>query len=77
MESVIMLNKDNNFVNFHVIAMADIAIEIPGIEKNSLIDMVQRDTLIADGRAAMKAQIQDLIQMVDHFECNDEHTQWA
>lgn len=72
-----MLNKDNNFVNYHVIVMADIATEIPGIEKTSLINIVQRDTLIADGKAAMKAQIQDLIQMVDHFECNDEHAQWA
>lgn len=54
------------------LSKADIAIEIPGIEKTSLIDMQQRDTLIGYGRAAMKAKIQDLIGMVDDFECTDE-----
>ena len=56
----------------HSLSMADIAVEIPGIEKTSLIDMTQRDTFIANGKAAMKAQIQDLIRMVDNFEGNDE-----
>ena len=54
------------------LSMADIAIEIPGIEKTSLMDMEQRDTLIAHGKAAMKAQLMDLIQKVENFEPRDE-----
>ena len=54
------------------LSKVDIAIEIPGIEKTSLIDMQQRDTLIGYGKTAMKAKIQDLIGMVDDFECTDE-----
>jgi hypothetical protein len=52
--------------------MADIAIEIPGIEKTSLMDMEQRDTLIAHGKAAMKARLMDLIRRVENFERRDE-----
>jgi NTE family protein len=54
------------------LSMADIAIEIPGIEKTSLIDMEQRDTFIAHGKAAMKARLEDLIGRVDNFERKDE-----
>jgi len=54
------------------LSMADIAIEIPGIEKTSLMDMEQRDTLIAHGKAAMKAQLMDLIRRVENFERRDE-----
>jgi NTE family protein len=52
----------------HSLSMADIAIEIPGIEKTSLMDMGQREALIADGKAAMKAQIEDLTRKVENFE---------
>jgi NTE family protein len=55
------------------LSLADIAVEMPGIEKTSLIDMAQRDTLIAHGKAAMNAHIEDLIQLVDNFECADDH----
>ena len=50
------------------LSMADIVIEIPGIEKTSLVDMGQRDTLIAHGKAAMKAKMKDLIRKVENFE---------
>ena len=56
----------------HSLSMADIAIEIPGIEKTSLVDMEQRDTLIAHGKAAMKARLEDLIQRVENSERRDE-----
>jgi len=48
------------------LSMADIAVEIPGIEKTSLMDMEQRDTLIAQGKAAMKARLDDLKRKVDN-----------
>jgi len=51
----------------HSLSMADITIEIPGIEKTSLMDMKQRDTLIVQGKAAMKARLADLIHMVERF----------
>jgi NTE family protein len=54
------------------LSMADIAIEIPGIEKTSLMDMEQADTLIAHGKAAMKARLMDLIRRVENFERKDE-----
>ena len=54
------------------LSMADIVIEIPGIEKTSLMDMGQRDTLIAQGKTAMKAQLMDLIRKVENFESRDE-----
>ena len=54
------------------LSMADIAIEIPGIEKTSLMDMGQRDILIARGKEAMKAQLNDLIRKVENFELRDE-----
>ena len=57
----------------HSLSMADIAIEIPGIEKTNLMDMEQRDTLIAQGKAAMKARLGDLIRRVEKSECKDEH----
>lgn len=50
------------------LSMADIVIEVPGIEKTSLMDMGQKDTLTANGKAAMKAQIKDLIRKVENFE---------
>lgn len=50
------------------LSMADITIEIPGIEKTSLMDMEQRDTLIGQGKAAMKARLKDLMRMVENFE---------
>jgi NTE family protein len=56
------------------LSMADIVIEIPGIEKTSLMDMGQRDMLIAHGKAAMKAQLKDLIRKVENFELRDEQT---
>lgn len=56
------------------LSMADIAIEIPGIEKTSLMDMEQRDTLIAHGKAAMKARLIDLIRRVENSERRDEQT---
>jgi NTE family protein len=56
----------------HSLSMADIAIEIPGIEKTSLMDMEQRDTLISQGKAAMKARLMDLIRRVENFERRDE-----
>jgi len=56
------------------LSMADIVIEIPGIEKTSLMDMGQRDILIAHGKAAMKAQLKDLIRKVENFELRDEQT---
>ena len=46
---------------------------MPGIEKTSLIDMAQRGTLFAYGKAAMNAHIQDLIQLVNDFEGTDDH----
>ena len=52
--------------------MADIAIEIPGIEKTSLIDMKQRETLIEMGKTAMQGRIADLRQLVDAVENNQE-----
>jgi NTE family protein len=55
------------------LSMADIAIEIPSIEKTSLMDMEQRDTLIAQGKAAMKARLGDLIRRVEESERKDEH----
>jgi len=57
----------------HSLSMADIAIEIPGIEKTNLMDMEQRDTLIAQGKAAMKARLGDLIRRVEKSECKNEH----
>ncbi len=51
---------------------ADIAIEIPGIEKTSLTDMKQRDTLIEMGKTAMQGRIAELKQLVDAVENNDE-----
>jgi len=54
------------------LSMADIAIEIPGIEKTSLMDMEQRDTLIAHGKAAMKARLMDLIRRVENSERRDK-----
>jgi NTE family protein len=54
------------------LSMADIAIEIPGIEKTSLVDMEQRETLIAQGKAAMRARLGDLIRKVENFEPKDE-----
>jgi hypothetical protein len=54
------------------LSMADIAIEIPGIEKTSLMDMEQRGTLIAHGKAAMKARLMDLIRRVENSERRDE-----
>ena len=54
------------------LSMADIAIEIPGIEKTSLMDMGQRDILIARGKEAMKAQLNDLIRKVENFELRVE-----
>jgi NTE family protein len=56
------------------LSMADIAIEIPSIEKTSLMDMEQRDTLIAHGKAAMKARLMDLIRRVENSERRDEQT---
>ena len=56
------------------LSMADIVIEIPGIEKTSLMDMGQRDILIAHGKAAMKAQLKDLIRKVENFKLRDEQT---
>ena len=56
------------------LSMADIVIEIPGIEKTSLMDMGQRDLLIAHGKAAMKEQLKDLIRKVENFELRDEQT---
>ena len=50
------------------LSMADIVIEIPGIEKTSLVDMGQRDTLIAHGKAAMNSRLKDLIRKVEDFE---------
>ena len=52
--------------------MADIAVEIPGIEKTSLIDMKQRETLIEMGKTAMQGRIADLRQLVDAVENNQE-----
>jgi NTE family protein len=57
----------------HSLSMADIAIEIPDIEKTNLMDMEQRDTLIAQGKAAMKARLGDLIRRVEESERKDEH----
>ncbi len=51
--------------------MADIAIEIPGIQKTSLIDIKQRDTLIEMGKTAMQGRIANLRQLVDAVENND------
>jgi len=42
-------------------------IEIPG-----LMDMEQRDTLIAHGKAAMKARIEDLLRRVENSKRTDE-----
>lgn len=56
------------------LSTADVAIEIPGIEKTSLIDMQQHDTLIALAKAAMKAQMEDLIERAIHLESDDDHT---
>jgi len=50
-----------------------VPVEMPGIEKTSLIDMAQRGTLFAHGKAAMNAHIQDLIQLVNDFEGTDDH----
>jgi hypothetical protein len=36
--------------------------------------MGQRDILIAHGKAAMKAQLKDLIRKVENFELRDEET---
>lgn len=55
------------------LSMADIAIEIPGIEKTSLMDMEQRDSLIAQGKAAMNARMADLIRWVENPERKDQH----
>ena len=54
------------------LSMADIAIEIPGIEKTSLMDMEQRNTLIAHSKAAMKKRVMDLIRRVENSERRDE-----
>jgi len=54
------------------LSMADIVIEIPGIEKTSLVDMGQRDTLIAHGKAAMNSRLKDLIRQVENFEPRGE-----
>ena len=48
------------------LAMADIAVEIEGIETTSLMDMEQREALIVQGRAAMEARLEDLMHMLDH-----------
>lgn len=56
------------------LSMADIVIEIPGIEKTSLMDMEQRDKLIAQGKAAMKARLMDLIRKVENFEPRDDQS---
>jgi NTE family protein len=53
------------------LSMADIAVEMPGIEKTSLMDMEQRETLIALGKTAMKARLGDLIREVEEWECSD------
>jgi NTE family protein len=50
------------------LSMADIVIEMPNIEKTSLMDMEQKDTLIASGKAAMKARVEDLIRRVEDCE---------
>lgn len=55
----------------HSLSLADIAIEIPGIEKNSLLDMEQRETLIAHGKAAMRDRLEDLIRRVENFKRRD------
>lgn len=41
-------------------------------EKTSLMDMEQRDTLIAHGKAAMKARLEDLIRRVENSKRTDE-----
>jgi NTE family protein len=54
------------------LSMADVAIEIPRIEKTSLIDMKQRETLIERGKTAMQGRIADLRQLVDTVENDHE-----
>jgi hypothetical protein len=49
------------------LSMADIAVDIPGIEKTSLIDMQQRDALISQGKAAMMLQMETLKRRVETF----------
>jgi hypothetical protein len=58
--------------NQDVTPILDIAIEIPGIEKTSLMDMEQRNTLIAHSKAAMKKRLMDLIRRVENSERRDE-----
>lgn len=53
------------------LAMADIAVDIEGIETTSLMDMEQREALITQGRAAMEARLEDLTQRVDHHWAGD------
>ena len=55
----------------HSLSLADIAIEIPGIEKTSLLDMEQRETLIAQGKAVMRARLEDLIRRAENSERRD------
>jgi NTE family protein len=50
------------------LSLADIAVEIPGIETTSLIDLEQRDTFIAQGKAAMRPQIENLKRCVRNVE---------
>ena len=52
------------------LSLADIAIEIPDIEKTSLIDMKQRDVLIEQGKTAMRQRIADLVRLVDAVEAD-------
>jgi NTE family protein len=49
------------------LSMADVAIEIRGIEKTSLIDMEQRKALMALGKTAMQAKIPHVRRLVDAF----------
>jgi NTE family protein len=49
------------------LAIADIGIEIPGIEKASLIDMGQREALIGLGRDAMNGRLDELMAKVEQF----------
>jgi NTE family protein len=53
------------------LSMADIPIEIAGIEKTSLIDMNQQEMLIELGKTAMQGRIGALRRLVDTVE--DDH----
>jgi hypothetical protein len=54
------------------LSMADIAIEMPGIEKTSLIDMNLREMLIDLGKTAMQGRIGALRRRVDTVEDHRE-----